>query len=217
MADVLDVISLPETKVAINMDATNTTHDAELATHITAVSRIMDRMFGPVVVRTVTAEFHAGGCEDIYLERHPVTSVTTVREVRTAGAITVVAAIGFGSAGDGYFPAKWRLDPALLSGRLSRRLGGVPYYWPTGDQTVEVTYQAGRYATTATVDDRFVTAAGAVMRRLWKRESGIWSQSATVFEDASLDDEANSGFFRVVKPILTELLNDELVVTPGFA
>lgn len=204
MADTLDVISLTAAKVALNIDDDNTDYDAELARQITAVSRVMDEIVGPVVVRTITTEEHLGNRGIIALRRRPVTSITTVREV-LYGAAQTVSAVAFGGSSDGYRALKWERNPSLLSGLLRRRRYGCHAPW--GDE-VEVTYVAGRYANTAAVDARFVEAAAGVLRRLWKREAGTWAQSASVFAD--LDASPGSPFFRAVEPVIRELIGDEV-------
>lgn len=204
MADTLDLLTLAEGKTAINMSSTNDDHDTKLAQAITAVSRIIDDMCGPVVVRTVTTETHDVSGTTVRLARWPVTSITTVREAR-AGSISTLSAVAFGATTDGYLAPTWSRDPSLLSGVLHRRRFGGVYAWGS---EVEVTYVAGRYATTSVVDARFKEAAGAVLRRLWKRESGVWAQSAQAFADD--DPQAGSGFFRVAKPIIEEMLWDEV-------
>lgn len=209
MADPLDLLSLSAAKAAINMAAASNEHDLTLARQITAVSRIVDDVCGPVVVRTVTAELADGGRSKVKVRRWPVTSFTTVREVRSAGTISTVNAVVWGATGDGYFAIPYRRDVTLKSGELIRVRSGSDYYWPAGSGSVEVTYQAGRYATTAAVDARFAEAAGAILRRMWKRESGIWSQASNVFE-LPLEAEPSSGFFRVVRPLVHELLRDEV-------
>lgn len=216
MADTLDVLSLANAKVAISMDAATVAHDVVLARHVTAISRIIDDACGPVVVRTVTAEVLDGGACTVLLRRRPVTSVSLVREVTSPGTIATRSAAAWGSATDGYYLPPWERDPTLKSGVVKRMGYGSPIPWTCGEDTVEVTYVAGRYATTAAVDARFADAAGAVLRRLWKREAGSWAQSAALFEDA--DPQAGSGFFRVARPIIEEMLADEVQHRPlGFA
>ena len=214
MADTLDLLSLAHAKAAINMPASNPDHDTVLARHITAVSRIIDDACGPVVVRTVTAELHDGGGPCIYLNRYPVSSVTTVRELQGAGTIETLSAVAWGATGDGYFAQPWDRNPTLKSGEILRIDSGEVANWYRGTYNVEVTYIAGRYATTATVDARFADACGAILRRMWKREAGSWAQSSELFEDSI--DAPSSGFFRAVRPLISEMLFDEML-TVGFA
>ena len=127
--------------------------------------------------------------------------MSLVRE-NQSGVLTTRSAVAFGGTTIGYY-----VDPSL-SGRIYYASGGSFSDWPCSSQ-VEVTYVAGRAASTAAVDARFKTCAGSILRRLWKRESGTWAQSASFFEtdDAQIGD---IGFFKVAKPIINELLWDQL-------
>lgn len=202
MADILDLLDLDEAKQAISSKTTTVKNDEVLARHITAVSGIIDDECGAVVRRTVTAEEHDGGLSIVQLYWRPVTSITLVREDR-GGSVETLTAESFGSSGDGYRAPKWERDPALLSGSLHRSGYGCATPW----RRVEVTYVAGRVADTASVPARFKDAAGAVLRRLWKREAGAWAQSPEAWE--GLDADAGTGFFRVAKPVIDEMLKDD--------
>lgn len=199
MADTLDILTLAEGHAAINLDVSSTSHDPELAQHITAVSRLIDAECGPVVNRTVTAEVHSGGV--LYTKYAPLVSVSLVRENK-AGTLTTHSAVAFGGTTIGYY-----IDPSL-TGRIYYASGGQFFDWPHTSQ-VEVTYIAGRAANTAAVDHRFKVCAASVLRRLWKRESGTWAQSSSFFEDAT-PGVSDIGFFRVAKPVIDEMLNDQI-------
>lgn len=191
MADPLDLLTLAEGREAINMREDNVDNDPVLARHITAISRLIDDRCGPVVQRTVTAELH-DGCGTVLLKRWPVVAVDLVREAN-GGTITEVLPVTFGDTFAGY-----RVD--LATGMLAR----VGSSWPWGSEVVEVTYSAGRFEDTGSVDARFKDVAAAILRRLWKREAGIWAQSSAFFEGT--DDQIGSGFFRVAVPIIDEML-----------
>lgn len=213
MADTLDILSLEEARAAINSSAVT---KANLPAMVTAVSRVIDSLCGPVVVRTVTAELHAGGSCVVHLRRRPVTSITTVREAQGPGNIVTLSAVAWGGATDGYFAPASVDDPTLKSGELYRKSAGADYPWHEGSHAVEVTYIAGRYATTSTVDERFKQAASSVLARLWKREAGTWAQSPTFLETS--EAQPTGAFFRAVRPIVEELLVDELQLSAaGFA
>jgi hypothetical protein len=203
MADILDILSHAEAVEAVNI---SDDQDPELERRVTAVSRIIDAEVGPVVQRTVTAEIHDGGSSAVYLKA-PVVSVSLVRYA-WGGSISTLSEVTFGASTDGY-----QLD--LASGRLRRRYGGSVSTWGT-DSQVEVTYVAGRYADTASVDERFKECAAAVLRRLWKRESATWAQSSAFFEQLDPAGGPQLGFFRIAKPIIDEMLWDELKL-PGIA
>lgn len=206
-ADPLDVISLFTAKLAINMDPNEPGHDAKLERDITAISRIIDDCCGPVVQRTITNEQHDGGRNWVQLRRRPVESITSVEEARH-GSVETLTAREFGETGDGFFAPTWNRDPTLRSGYLHRVRYGCDYRWWPGSNTVQVTYVAGRFEDTESVDRRFAECASVILRRLWKRESGTWARSPEFFED--LEGDAGVGFFRVAKPHIEELLWDEM-------
>jgi hypothetical protein len=158
----------------------------------------------------VTTELLAGGATTVLLRRRPVYSVTTVREAQAAGTVESLSTVAWGTGtGDGYFAEPWKRDPSLLSGVLTRKRSGVDADWWPGGSTVEVTYVAGRFADTDSVSARWQEAAAGILRRLWKREAGSWAQSPQFF---TVDDDSAtpSGFFRAVKPMVEELLYDEI-------
>ena len=71
MANTLDVLSIAEGRTVTGLTGT-TANDTTLAEKITAISRQLDKMCGPVVVRTISAETHDGGTPSIRLRRIPV-------------------------------------------------------------------------------------------------------------------------------------------------
>lgn len=194
MADTLDVLTLAEGHTAINLPSATTDYDTELALQITAISRLLDDEVGRVVQRAVTDELHDGGKWVLVTRQWPVASFTTVTE-DLAGTPTVVTA---------YRKEPFDRIASLFSGRIEHDTR----VFTDGRWNTKVTYVAGRYANTAAVDARFKSCAGAILRRLWKRESGTWAQSSDFFE--GLDNQVGSGFFRVAKPIIDEMLPDEL-------
>jgi hypothetical protein len=196
MADTLDVLTLAEGHTAINLPSANTDHDTELAQQITAVSAILDAEVGCVVQRAVTDEIHDGGGGSLVTNLWPVSTFTTVTD-DLAGTPTAITA---------YRKEPYDRAPALFSGRLELNSGAL---FTAGRWNVKVTYTAGRYANTAAVAPRFKTCAASILRRLWKRESGTWAQSPEFFENFDTQ-AANSGFYRVAKPIIDELLAYEL-------
>ena len=203
MADTLDVLTLVEGKEAINI--TRDDQNDVVARHITAVSRLLDRECGPIVQRTVTAEVHDDPGAAVSLRYAPVASIGTVREA-FPGEVTTLDVCGFGDSIDGYYAEPDFRGGTLLSGSILRRRLGVAGDWSRGVQ-VEVTYTAGRYATTEDVDARFKDCAGSILRRLWKREAGTWAQSAAIFETIDAESASpSSGFYRVAKPIIKEQL-----------
>lgn len=205
----LDVITLDAAKRAINLGEFNADHDPSLESLITAVSQRLDKVIGPVVQRSVTEE-HPGGCESIWPLQTPVSEITTVKEWDGTTPTTLTAdEFGVAANDDGYavhqssYPHDYR---------ISRRSGGSAASFTTG--TVELVYVAGRAASTATVDARIAQTAGMILRRLWRREAGSWTQSADFFE--ATEPTLGTGFFKVFDSVVAEFLGDQLK-PPGLA
>lgn len=163
MADSLDLISLTEAKAALNV--TVSTYDTEIAAYVTAVSRQIDKMCGPVVTRTLTSESRDGGDTKVYLANRPLSTVTTVIEYDGNTATTLTAETAGALTSNQYL-----VDAA--KGILYRRDTGWDCYFPPGRKNIIVTYAAGRYTSTGVVDERFKTAARLCLTNMWRREQG---------------------------------------------
>lgn len=208
MADTLDIITLTEAKTAINVSGTN--YDTELALFITGLSRRIDEICGPVVVRTVTNEYHDGGKPRIWLRETPVDSVTTVVEWLSSSSTSLSA------ESPGTYPASgYLLDNVDTRYFLWRRSSNSDSTFADGRRNIVVTYEAGRYANTAAVDAKFKLAAASIMRRLWKRESSAWSQNATSYFPEDDTMVGNMRFYKAVDPMIRELLADEMLSPVG--
>lgn len=201
MADALDVLTLEEAKTALNLKLDTYTHDAEVAMWVTAVSRRLDDICGPIVTRTVTEEIHSGGGSALWLYKTPVASITTLTEYSSTTGTVLTAETNTTKPDAGYL-----LDPE--AGRVYRRAGGGASTFTAGDRNIVVTYVAGRFAGTASVDPKFKAAAGAVLRRLWSREQGAWARGADPFLETGA---GTVGFFKAVDPMVREFLADEVL------
>lgn len=166
MADALDLLTLAEAKTAVNLTGA-TTYDVELAAWVTAVARRLDKAVGPVVQRTVTAELHDGGHEYVYTVLYPVTSFTTVKEYADTTLTTLTRETNVTKPDSAYLIEPYKADPTLFSGKVRRRGGGSDVCFATGDQNVELTYVAGRAASTSAVDELFKNAARLFLQHLW--------------------------------------------------
>jgi hypothetical protein len=201
MADTLDIITLQAgVTAALGVDGGN--HDEAIAQAITAISRRIDDLCGPVVARAVT-EYHDGGGCSIVPRRTPVDSVTTLKEY-DGSSTTTLTADSFGTVNaDGY--RLQQRDYAHECEILRTDLGEVAYF-PTGFDCVELVYSAGRYATTAAVDERFQVACQSILRRMWDREAGAWGRAADPFEEGLAP---SSRFFNAVDHIVNEQLGKD--------
>lgn len=203
MADTLDLLTLTEGYAAINDPASAAagtgSYDTVLARRITAISRRVDELCGPVVQRTISNEEHEGGYPTLRLLYYPVASITTLTEyVGTTGQVLSAENFPNSTTANDY-----KLVDNGRRGVVHRRSFGYGYQFAV--DRVIATYTAGRYASTDTVDTKFKEAAAAILLRLWKREAGSWAAGGDPFEDTS-----GIGFFRVVDPMVEEFLGDEM-------
>lgn len=205
MAATLDVITLAEAKRALNIPDATTTHDTEIASYVTTVSQRLDSLVGPIVQRTITSEAHNGGRSLIALRKPPVASITAVVERRGTVAYTLTAENFAAPTSDDY-----TVD--LDAGLLYRRSSGCASWWERGQRNVLVTYVAGRFADTASVDERYKQAAAIFLTHLWRKEQGASGQT---FGDAPPDPRFAIPSFGVPNAV-RDLLSDQLL-TPAVA
>ena len=169
---------------------------------VPAISRRIDELCGPVVIRTVTDERHDGGSGVVWLRRSPASSITTVTEYLDGTATVLSAEEDTTMPSDGYL-----LETLGVTSFLYRRIAGRDASFPTGRNNVKVTYEAGRYADTASVDAKFKMTAAAILRRLWSREAGAWAAGGDPFAEAG---QGQVRFHKTVDPMVREFLSDEL-------
>lgn len=165
MADTYDLLSLSEAKQAIGTSIAATDLDTSVASYVTTVSRIIDANCGPMVQRTYSNELHSGGNRVIRLNNWPATTLTTVTEYQGTTAVTCTAET------PGVYPTNGYLFDAP-SGYVLRRASGADATWAKGRSNIVVTYTAGRFASTSTVDPRVKQAAAALLRHLWAIQYG---------------------------------------------
>jgi len=177
-----DIISLTEAKHEIGGLSSNL-DDTLLAAYISAVSEHIDRLVGPVVNRTITGETHdTNGERELFLRSTPVSSITTCTEYLLGGTAqtitpdTVATKNAYGC---------WLNTTDAHSARLARRMNGMPTYWPVGG-TVVITYVAGRYATTAAVNELYKHAARLAVATNWSIQQGSGSATWGAPEGAAM-------------------------------
>lgn len=137
------LVGLIEVKEHLNYPASDTTDDEELRGFILSASEVVEDITG-VTSRREFTETYSGGERAILLRRRPVLGVSAVTvdgTVVDAGDYTVSS-----------------------SGILAHRFGR----WPRGFRNVEVTYEAGRVAVSASVLD----ATKELIRINWRPQAG---------------------------------------------
>jgi len=172
MSDVLDVITLAEAKLALNITTSDTSQDTELATYITAVSRRLDAMVGHIVARTNTNELHDGGGYWIEPRQTPVLTIASITEYRNTTSQSLAAESNATKTANDYL--------LITTGRhgsvIYRRASNSYKLFPTGIQNIALTYQSGRAASTALVDPLFKQAAVVMLINLWRSQQGAGTQ-----------------------------------------
>ena len=158
--------------------------DAEVFLWVSAVSRRVDELCGPVVGREVV-ERHHGGVRVIRFRTIPVLSVTQV----TAGGAVVDSDL-------------YDLDD---DNRFVPKLEHVTV-WPSGRRNITVTFQAGRAATTADVPATFKLAAATILTGLWAKYGGAWARGGDPFTEGSQPQ-----FFDELTHNVKRWLGDELL------
>jgi hypothetical protein len=199
MADPNDVVSLAEAKRMLSIGAVDTTDDANLERVITAVSRRLDRLVGPIVRRAVTNERHNGGSCAVELRQSPAFAITSVAE----DGVALVE--GTDWIGDRYEP-----DPSLYDGFVIRQAGDYDTFFAPGRQNVVASYTAGRYENTAAVGAIYKEAAALMIRNLWR------SYTESIGQVNEFDVPVQSFPTFAVPTAVRELLHSELQPEIGF-
>lgn len=208
--DTYDVLTTTEAKQILSIATTDTSRDSTLERLVTAVSRRLDRLVGPVVVRSVTDEYaDASGCS-LELAYGPVTAISSVVEYQGTSSVTLTAETAGTQPTDGYAAERYKPSPGLLSGVLVRRCGGSDTYWWAGTGNVKVNYLAGRVSATTTVDPRHKEAAALMLRNLWR------SYENTVGGVDQYDVPIQSFPTFAVPKAVRDLLSEEIQDPVGF-
>lgn len=206
----LDILTAAEAQTAA-LDA-DSGHEAAIARMNTAVSVRIDELVGPVVKRAVT-EYHDGGEQAIWPRQTPLATVTTLKEW-DGSTITTLTEDTWGVAGnaDGFVIEQSGAYPHDVA--IYRRSAGDDAKFVTGHRAIQLVYQAGRAADTASVEARYKECATEILRRLWDREASAWARGgADPFDPAA---GASSRFFKAFDHVIAEHLGDEMK-TPGLA
>lgn len=178
MANFYDWVTLDEGKRALDVKSTITTSDDVISMAISALSQRLDNGVGPAVVRTVSDEVYNGGWRSIELRRGPVASISSVIEYQNGAAVTLTSVTPGVGVLNSFYAEPYLAQPelGLLSGMLYRRdnFGGSPFWCGAGN--VVVTYTAGRYTSTSSVEPRFKEAAKVSLKNWYRMyQQGIRS------------------------------------------
>lgn len=198
MSDPLDVVSLAEAKRMLSVGAVDTKDNDHLERLVTVVSRRLDKLVGPIVQRTVTAEQHDGCSGAVWTYLAPCEVITTVVE----DGVTL-------SASD-YHAEVYEPDPSLYRGEIVRLSGGWPTFWSPGFHNVQVTYTAGRFEDTASVGAVYKEAAALMLKNLWR------AYNENVGQVNEYDVPVSNFPTFAVPQVVRDLLHSELQPEVGF-
>lgn len=209
MADTLDVLTIAEARTAVGLGS-DTSKDTPLVIAVTAVSRQLDDLCGPIVKRTVTAELHDGDYGTIQLRRRPVYSITTLTEYLNTSGTALTAETNSAKATGNYLHDG--TFTRLTSGLIRRRSNGTDIPFACGRHNIEVTYEAGRAADTASVDPKFKQAASMMLRNIWTGEQASGSETFGAFADQEINPLLGPGMLNKVAALLTGEILDGVYV-----
>jgi hypothetical protein len=198
MPDPLDIVTLNEAKSELNIDINDTSVDAVISRYVTAASRRIDKLCGPVVARTVTDTFDGGRLQAIRFVRlsaEPVLAFTSVTEYAggTPQALTAET-LTTNTVTDYQFVPE--------TGMLFRRASGNPSWFPLGEQNIVVVYTAGRAVDTTHADADFKMGALWAVKKMWS--------GRTMSEDLLSGNAAVSPFGVIPGSVITNGVKDML-------
>lgn len=200
----LDLVTVSEAAAYLQQPSNSSLID-EL---ITAVSLMIDDRCGPVVERSMGTKPCDGGETTIWLDPTPIYAVSTVVEYipgSTSGT-TLTASTNTSIAANGYI-----ID--TTKGSLTRVASGRPIPFVAGLKNVEVTFHAGRYATTAAVSQQFKQAALISVSHNWQLEHGTRNSTFGAIEDGG----STFGYGWALPKRALEILGTQVRPTVGIA
>jgi hypothetical protein len=137
---VADLVALPDVKLALNMNAADTTHDAELQDFISGVTAVVEFYTGPIIPADFD-EYHDGGSWQLVLRNTPVLSLATLTEMVHGTILQTLSAEpqdGTAPVVDGY---GYSLETS--TGIVTRRRLGTAAPFARGRRNVHAVYTAG--------------------------------------------------------------------------
>lgn len=159
----IDILTDAEARAALRLP---TGLNTELQAMLTGLSSMVDDLCGPVVIRAATEVVSGPYCGPILIAGTPVASITSVVEHVGTTNTTLDA--------DDY-----QLDADDHLARLFARSAGYDSAWTPGARNYTLTYQAGRFADTASVGYSWKERFRSVLVAKWQFETGAWARNRT--------------------------------------
>ena len=140
------LISLTDLREALNLAATNTTHDSELRLYLAAATTVIESIDRPYLAETRTHTFD-GGRSTLVLPETPIASVTSITHNPT------------GTSAETLPTDSYRVN--AYSGLIQHYSGRFPW----GQRNITVTYTVGD----TVVPPNVIMAARELCRHWWQR------------------------------------------------
>lgn len=140
------LISLNDLREALNLAATNTTHDAELRLYLAAATLVIETIDRPYLTQSRTHTFD-GGRKSLVLPETPISTVTSITNSPTPGTTETLPTSTY---------------------RVDEFAGVIHYYlgrFPAGSRNITVSYTVGD----TVVPPNVVLAARELCRHWWQR------------------------------------------------
>lgn len=167
-----DILTPEEAKRAVGKTGTlSEVEVTRLEMLTTAMSEATDAYCGPVIQREVT-ETVDGGRAHLWLRHTPVANVVSLTEYSGTTATALTSSSNTSQPSTGFLVTE--------QGKVSRRSGNGPAWFPDGNRNVVVVYTAGRY-THATASDagltKFKQALSLDLRDVWQSGNGMGTET----------------------------------------
>jgi hypothetical protein len=149
------ILSMADCRETLNIAATNTSFDTRIRAYNSAITGVVEKLCGPVVVRQVTERYLENGMSEVLVLRstpvyqpagqtYPIISITPIMTYGLTWDLSLIA-----------------VDP--ITG-VMRHTAGLSFF----NGPYDVTYMAGR----PIVPDNIMTACRIILRHLWALERG---------------------------------------------
>lgn len=149
------ILSLSDCHETLNIPTATTTYDAKVREYNAAITYVLEKLAGPVVVRQVTERYlESGESEVLMLRRVPVYQPAT----QPYPIISITPVLTYGLT---YDLSLITVDTQI--GTL-RHTAGIPFW----NGPYDITYMCGR----PIVPDNIMAAARIILRHLWSLERG---------------------------------------------
>lgn len=198
MADT-DLLALDEALEFLNMTGSGAKQGERVQRLITSVSRVLDSLCGPIIAREVQQTIWPTSATVILHDWVSWGMTPNSQEQGISELIEYQSGTPSTLTGETLTTAG---DFLVVDGILGRRSSFSTINWKG---PIAVTYTAGRYSDTGSVDPLFVDAAVKIIAREWPQYAAAWSRGGVDFSAT----EVGLSYFKSVEPVFDQWLSDE--------